>query len=229
MFVYEVPHAAVTYVVQDVGVEVGFLRSVTHAINTFVIESHIDELAVAAGRNPLDFRLALFPGKPRHRAVLEAVAKRAAWGRAPAGRFQGLAFMEGYKTLIAMVAEIAIEGGELKVHKISCAVDCGRMVNPRIVESQIQSGIVFGLGSALWQEISLDAGRVQQKNFDGFRVLRHHETPELDVQLLESGAECGGIGEPAVAVVAPAVCNAIRAATGRRVHALPIARQKFTA
>jgi isoquinoline 1-oxidoreductase beta subunit len=222
VFAYETPSAAVTYVVQEVGVDVGNLRSVTHAINTFAIETFMDELAAAAGRNPLEFRTALFPNKPRHRAVLEAVARRAAWGAAPPGRHQGIAFMEGYKTMIAMVAEISVERGEPQVHKIFCAVDCGQMVNPKIVESQIQSGIVFGLGAALWQEITLAGGRVQQQNFDGYRVLRHHELPELDVQLIDSDAECGGIGEPAVAVVAPAVCNALRAATGRSIRTLPI-------
>jgi CO/xanthine dehydrogenase Mo-binding subunit len=120
------------------------------------------------------------------------------------------------------VAEISLHGGELKVHKIVCVVDCGQMVNPRIVESQITSGIVFGLSAALWGEITLAKGVVQQRNFDSYRVLRANEVPDIDVLLLDSDAPPGGIGEPSVALVAPAICNAIYAATGRRLRSLPI-------
>jgi CO/xanthine dehydrogenase Mo-binding subunit len=159
--------------------------------------------------------------------VLELAAERARWGRAPAGRHQGIALMEGYTTHLAQVAEISVDQGELKVHKIVCVVDCGQMVNPRIVESQIESGIVFGLSAALWGEVTIASGRVQQTNFNNYRVLRSNELPELDVHLLDSDETPGGIGEPSVALVAPAICNAIFAATGRRLRTLPIATQQL--
>ena len=203
------------------------MRSVSHAPNCFVIESFMDELAAAAGKNPYDFRLAQLGKKPRQRRVLQLAAERAGWGKAPAGRHQGIALMEGYTTHLAQVAEISIEGGELKVHKITCVVDCGQMVNPRIVESQIESGIVFGLTAALWGEVTLKGGRVQQTNFNNYRLLRNNELPELDIHLVDGVEAPGGIGEAAVPLVAPAICNAIFTATGIRLRELPIGRQKL--
>jgi len=219
---YGVPNIALTYSRQEIGIDVGYMRSVSHAPNCFVIESFMDELAAAASKDPLEFRLGLLAAKPRHARVLKEAAQRAGWGHAPPGRFLGLALMEGYTTHLAQVAEISLEGGALKVHKITCVVDCGQMVNPRIVESQIESGIVFGLTAALWGEITIRAGQVQQTNFNSYRMLRSNELPELDVHLITSGETPGGIGEPAVALVAPAVCNAIFAATGKRLRSLPI-------
>ena len=186
-------------------------------------KARLDELAAAASKNPLDFRLELLAGKPRHSQVLRAIAERAAWGHAPAGRYQGIAFMEGYTSYIAQVAEISIERGQLKIHKIVCVIDCGQTVNPRIVESQIESGIVYGLSAALWGDITLSNGRVQQSNFNDSRVLRLNELPELDVHIIQSDAAPGGLGEIGVPPVAPAVCNAIFAATGQRLRSLPIA------
>ena len=212
-----------TYSRQEIGIDVGYLRSVSHAPNCFVIESFMDELAAAASKNPLDFRLELLAKKPRHARVLEMAAQRAGWGHAPPGRFHGLALMEGYTTHLAQVAEISVQAGRLKVHKITCVVDCGQMVNPRIVESQIESGIVFGLSAALWGEITVVGGRVQQTNFNAYRLLRSNEMPELDVHLLPSDEAPGGIGEAAVPLVAPAICNAIFAATAKRIRSLPIA------
>jgi CO/xanthine dehydrogenase Mo-binding subunit len=160
--------------------------------------------------------------KERSKRVLKTVREHAKWGAAPAGRTQGVAFMEGYTTHIAQIVDISIEHGELKVHKIVCAVDCGQMVHPKIVESQIESGIVFGLSAALWGEITLSGGRVQQTNFNNYRLLRGNEVPELEVVLLESDEPPGGIGEAAVALVAPAICNAIFTAIGKRIRRLPI-------
>jgi isoquinoline 1-oxidoreductase beta subunit len=225
---YDVPNLSVSYSRQEIGIDVGYLRSVSHAPNCFVIESFMDELAAAAGKNPYDFRIQHLAKKPRQRRVLELVAERAGWGKAPAGRYQGIALMEGYTTHVAQVAEISIVGGELKVHKIACVVDCGQMVNPRIVESQIESGIVFGLTAALWGEVTIAGGRVQQTNFNSYRLLRNNELPQLDVHLVESGEAPGGIGEAAVPLIAPALCNAIFAATGRRLRSLPIGRQRLT-
>jgi CO/xanthine dehydrogenase Mo-binding subunit len=159
--------------------------------------------------------------------VLEAAAAKAGWGRAPEGRYQGIALMEGYTSQLAQVAEISIDGGELKVHKIVCVVDCGQVVNPKIVESQIESGIIFGLSAALWGEVTIEAGKVQQTNFNNYRVLRANEIPQVEVVLMQSDALPGGIGELSVPLVAPAVCNAIFAATGKHVRALPIAAQKI--
>jgi isoquinoline 1-oxidoreductase beta subunit len=224
---YDVPNLAVSYSRQEIGIDVGYLRSVSHAPNCFVIESFMDELAAAAGKNPYDFRIQHLAKKPRQRRVLELAAKRAGWNNASAGRHQGIALMEGYTTHVAQVAEISIVGGELKVHKIVCVVDCGQMVNPRIVESQIESGIVFGLTAALWGDVTIVGGQVQQTNFNSYRLLRNNELPELDVHLVDSDEAPGGIGEAAVPLVAPALCNAIFAATGKRLRALPIGRQKL--
>jgi isoquinoline 1-oxidoreductase subunit beta len=224
---YDVPNVAVTYSRQEIGVDVGYMRSVSHAPNCFVIESFMDEMAAAAAKDPFDFRIELLHKKPRHMRVLQLAAERAGWRRAAAGRYQGIAFMEGYTTHLAQIAEISLEQGALKVHRIVCVVDCGQMINPRIVESQIESGIVFGLSAALWGEVTIVAGRVQQTNFNNYRLLRGNEMPEIDVHLVDSSEPPGGIGEPAVALVAPAICNAIFAATGKRIRSLPIGAQNL--
>jgi CO/xanthine dehydrogenase Mo-binding subunit len=195
---------------------------VSHTPNCFAIECFLDELAAAVSKDPLELRLELLEDKLRHTAVLKEVARRANWGRPPAGRFQGLAFMEGYTSQLAQVAEISLNQGSLKVHKITCVVDCGQMINPRIVESQVESGIVFGLSAALWGDITLSAGQVRDSNFNTYRVLRSNEMPELDVHLISSEAVPGGIGEAAVPLVAPAIVNAIFAATGKRLRRLPV-------
>jgi isoquinoline 1-oxidoreductase subunit beta len=222
---YDVPNLIVSYSRQEIGIDVGYMRSVSHAPNCFVIESFMDELAALAGKNPYDFRLQHLAKKPRQRRVLQLAAERSGWGKAPAGRHQGIALMEGYTTHLAQVAEISVDGGELTVHKITCVVDCGQMVNPKIVESQIESGIVFGLTAALWGEVTIAGGRVQQTNFNSYRLLRNNELPELDVHLVDSDESPGGIGEAGVPLVAPALCNAIFSATGIRLRKLPIAGQ----
>jgi isoquinoline 1-oxidoreductase beta subunit len=224
---YSVPNFALNYTRREIGIDVGYMRSVSHAPNCFAIESFVDELATAAGKDPVEFRLGMLLAKPRHAHVLKTCAERAGWGRPARGRHRGVALMEGYSTQIAQIAEVSVDAGRVTVHRITCVVDCGQMINPRIVESQIESGIVFGLTAALWGEVTLVAGRVQQSNFNSYRVLRANEMPELDVHLVESDAAPGGIGEPAVPPVAPAICNAIFAATGKRLRALPIAGQSL--
>jgi isoquinoline 1-oxidoreductase subunit beta len=224
---YEVPNFDLTYSRQEIGIDVGYLRSVSHAPNCFAVESSMDELAAAASKSPLDFRLELLASKPRHLNVIKSAAQRAGWGRAAKGRYLGLAFMEGYTSVIAQVAEISVDAGELKVHKITCVVDCGQIVNPRIVESQIESGIVFGLTAALWGDITISGGRVRETNFNTYRLLRSNELPQIDVLLVPGDAVPGGIGELAVGPVAPAICNAIFAATGKRLRSLPIAAHKL--
>jgi isoquinoline 1-oxidoreductase beta subunit len=224
---YAVPNFELTYTRQEIGLDVGYWRSVSHAPNCFAVESSIDELASAASKSPLDFRLELLAGKPRHANVVKLAAARAGWGRAAPGRYLGLAFMEGYTSVIAQVAEISVDGGQIKVHRITCAVDCGQIVNPRIVESQIESGIVFGLTAALWGNITLHAGQVRETNFNAYRLLRLNELPALDVLLVPGDAVPGGIGELAVGPLAPAICNAYFAATGRRIRSLPLAAHQL--
>lgn len=221
---YDVPNVSVDYLRQEIGIDVGYWRSVSHALNCFVAESFMDELAHAAKKDPFEFRRDLLGKQPRFKRVLEEAASMAGWGKPPAGRHQGIALMEGYGTYLAQVAEVSVTGGALKVHRVVCAVDCGQMVNPAIVESQIESGIVFGLTAALWGEITLDRGRVRETNFDRYRLLRLNEAPVIEVRLLESREAPGGVGEPSTSVVAPAVCNAIFAATGRRLRELPIGK-----
>jgi isoquinoline 1-oxidoreductase beta subunit len=226
-FPYAVPNFDLSYTRQEIGIDVGYLRSVSHAPNCFAIESSIDEIAVLVSKDPLQLRKELLAGKSRHLQVLNTIAERAGWGRAVKGRYQGLAFMEGYTSCIAQVAEVSVDKGELKIHKITCVINCGQTVNPRIVESQLESGIVYGLSAALWGDITLRGGRVQQRNFNDYRVLRLNETPALDVHILPSDEKPGGIGETGVPPVAPALCNAIFAATGKRLRSLPIAAHKL--
>lgn len=223
-FPYDVPNVAVNYNREEIGIDVGYWRSVSHALNCFVAESFIDELAHAAAQDPYAFRSGLLRKQPRFKRVLDEAASRAGWGKAPAGHHQGIALMEGYGTYMAQVVEISMRGNQLAIHRITCAVDCGQMVNPNIVDQQVEGSILFGLTAALWGEITLAKGQVQQRNFDSYRMLRLPEAPRIDVHLIASGEAPGGIGEPGTAVVGPALANAIFAATGKRLRSLPIAK-----
>lgn len=226
---YDADNVRVSYVQHEIGIDVGYWRSVSHATNCFGIECFVDELAAAAGKDPYEYRLSLLSrqAEPRWRRVLERGAARARWGQAPAGRYQGIALMEGYGTYLALVAEISMDAGKVRVHKLAGAVDIGQMVNPSIVDQQIRGGIVFGLSAALWGDITIENGQVQQKNFDTYRVVRMNESPEIDIEVIALGDPLGGIGEPTVSVVAPAICNAIYAATKQRIRSLPIAKHGF--
>jgi isoquinoline 1-oxidoreductase subunit beta len=220
---YDIPAVKYDIVKHDAGLRVGYLRSVSHALNAFANESFIDELALAAGKDPLAYRLSLLEKQPRYANVLKLAAQKAGWGSAlPAGRAHGIALMEGYETYMALVSEVSLEGGAVKVHKFTVAVDLGYMVNPDTVEAQIQSSLNFGLGATLMQEITVDKGRVQQTNFHQFLLPRMTDSPEIDIVLVNSTEKPGGIGEPAVAVVAPAIANAVAKLTGKRVRRLPI-------
>ena len=225
-YLYDVPNVSVDYLRHEIGVDVGYWRSVSHSLNCFVVESFMDELAHIAGKDPLEFRRALLEKQPRAKRVLEEAASLAGWGKPPPGHFQGIAVMEGYGSYLAQVAEVSVVDGRMKIHKIACAADCGQMVNPKIVESQITGGIVYGLSAALWGEVTLEDGKVRQNNFDNYRVLRLNDAPEIQVRLVASTDPPGGIGEPSTAVVAPAVANALFAASGRRVRVLPFAAQR---
>jgi isoquinoline 1-oxidoreductase beta subunit len=194
-----------------------------------VIESFIDELAAAAKTDPFEYRRALLDKSPRARAVLELAANKASWGsKLPAGRGRGIALMYGgaWDTYVAQVAEVSVsKSGEVRVHRVVCAVDCGVIINPDTVKAQIEGGVIFGIGGALYGEVTLKNGRVQQSNFHDVRVLRINETPAIEVHLVRNNEAPGGIGEPGTAVTAPALANAIFAATGRRIRKLPLENQ----
>jgi isoquinoline 1-oxidoreductase subunit beta len=224
---YDVPNVHVDFKQQEIGIDVGYWRSVSHALNCFVVESFMDELAVHARRNPLEFRRSLLGKQPRFLRALDLVAKEARFGFPVRGHHHGLAVMEGYGTCMAMIAEISFPDGKVKVDRIYCGVDCGQQVNPDTVRAQIESSVLFGMSALLWGEINVQGGRVQQTNFDGYRVARITDAPRIDVYVVDSTEAPGGIGEPATALVAPAVCNAIYAATGRRLRSLPLARYRL--
>ena len=206
------------------GLLTGWWRGVGVTHNAFVVESFVDELAAAAGKDPVEYRRRLLAKAPRARAVLDLVAEKAGWGRPlPAGKARGVAVIEGFGSFVAQVAEVAVaEDGSVKVERVVCAVDCGTIVNPDTVEAQMQSGIVYGLSAALYGEITLKDGRVEQGNFDTYQVLRIDEAPTIEVHLIGSRENPGGIGEPGTPALAPAVANAIFAATGKRLRKLPI-------
>jgi isoquinoline 1-oxidoreductase beta subunit len=224
---YDVPNVQVDFKRQEIGINVGFWRSVSHALNCFVAESFMDELAVSQKKDALTFRRALLEKQPRYLKVLDLVTQEARFGYPPKGHFHGLAVMEGYGTYMAQVADISLVDGKVKVHRIFCAADCGMQVNPDTVIAQIESSVVFGLSALMWGEINIQGGRVQQSNFDSYRVARMNEIPRIDVYTIDSEEAPGGIGEPATALVAPAVCNAIYAATGRRLRSLPLTRHNL--
>ena len=206
----------------DAGLRVGYWRSVSHNMNVFANEVFIDTLAAEAKADPVAYRLSLLDPKSRYAKVLQQAAYKAGWGQPlAAGRFRGVALMEGYDTYMAQVAEISMKDGEPVVHKVTVVADLGMMVNPDTVEAQIQSSIIFGLSAALWGEITVDQGRVQQANFNTYRIMRSHEAPQIDIVLVPSSEKPGGIGEPATALVGPAVANAIFAATGKRPNRMP--------
>ena len=219
---YEIPASKHEIVKHEAGLRVGYWRSVSHALNAFANESFIDELAAAAGQDPVAYRLSMLGNQPRFANVLKTAAAKAGWGTpAAAGRFRGVALMEGYDTYMAQVAEISIADGVPRVHKVTVVADLGMMVNPDTVEAQIQSSIVFGLSAALYGEITLDKGRVQQTNFNQYKLVRMNESPAIDITLVASSEKPGGIGEPATALIGPAVSNALFAATGKRLRQMP--------
>ena len=211
--------------IADLPVPIGFWRSVGNSHNAFVTECFLDEVAAAAGRDPLELRRALLRDRPRHLRVLGAAAEKAGWGSPPAaGRGRGLAIVESFGSCVAQIAEVSLgEGGLPRVHRVVCAVECGQVVNPDTVEAQMQGGIVFGLTAALRGEITLERGGVRQRNFDDYPLLRMDEMPEIEVLILPSAESPGGIGEPAVPPIAPAVANALAALTGKRARRLPLA------
>ncbi|MDE2566205.1 MAG: xanthine dehydrogenase family protein molybdopterin-binding subunit [Burkholderiales bacterium] len=221
---YDIPNQRIAYGRAEPGPQVWFWRSVGHSQNAFFIESFIDELAAAAHQDPFEYRRALLGKSPRHKAVLERAAAEAGWGRPlPAGRARGIAVAESFGSYVAEVAEVSVDAdGTPRVHRVVAAVDCGQTVNPAIVQRQIESAIVFGLSAALYGRISYAEGRVEQGNFNTYPVLRMNAAPKVEVHVMASTEAPGGIGEPGTPPLAPAVLNAIYAATGRRLRKLPV-------
>ncbi|HEY4083129.1 MAG TPA: molybdopterin cofactor-binding domain-containing protein [Burkholderiaceae bacterium] len=225
---YELGSSSHEMVIHDAGMRVGYWRAVSHNMNAFANESFVDELAAAAGKDPYAYRMSLLGSQPRMANVLKTAADKAGWGQPlPAGHFRGMAMMEGYDTYMAQVAEISVKDGVPVVHKVFVVADLGHMVNPDTVEAQLQSSINFGLTAALYGEINLDKGRVRQSNFHDYQLLRMYEAPAIDVTLIPSTEKPGGVGEPATALIGPAVGNALFAATGKRLRQMPFTAKRL--
>lgn len=236
---YNFPHFRAEHTPIATAVPVAWWRSVADGMNAFAIESFMDELATAAGVDPVQFRLRLLdparhvkdpenakdPGvyTARLKKVLEVVAEKSGWGTPlPAGRARGVACHSSFESYVAEVAEVSVDkDGSPRVHRVVAAVDCGTTINPDGAKAQIEGGIVFGLSAALFGAITIAGGAVEQTNFDGFRILRMNESPEVEVHLVESGAAPSGLGEPGVPPIAPAVANALFMLTGKRLRKMP--------
>ncbi|HEV8383895.1 MAG TPA: xanthine dehydrogenase family protein molybdopterin-binding subunit [Candidatus Acidoferrales bacterium] len=221
---YEIPNLRVELHTAKTGVPVHFWRSVGHSHSGFVTESFFDEVAHAAGKDPLELRRALLAKHPRNLGVLNLAAEKAGWGKPlTAGRGRGIALHESFGSFVAQVAEVSVSpAGVPRVHRVVCAIDCGQIVNPDTIKAQMESCINFALTAVLYGEITLDRGRVQQSNFHDYKMLRMHEAPQIEVHIMPSTEKHGGVGEPGVPPLAGAVVNAIFAATGKRIRRLPI-------
>ena len=220
---YRLPNFRVEVNYPDINVPVLWWRSVGHTHTAYVMETLVDELAAAAGKDPIEYRLALLdPAQTRHRAALELVRSKSRWGSPlPAGRARGVAVHKSFESVVAQVAEVSVDQGRIRVHKVTCAIDCGRAVNPLTVDAQVVSGVAFGLSAALYGRITLKDGRVEQSNFPDYPVLRFDEMPQTSVHIVPSSAAPTGLGEPGTPPIAPAVANALARLTGKRFRRLP--------
>ncbi|MDR7295204.1 isoquinoline 1-oxidoreductase beta subunit [Pelomonas aquatica] len=226
---YAVPHLLIDHAMRNPTVPPGFWRGVNLNQNAVYLECFIDEVAHAAKRDPLELRRELLAGSPKHLAVLNAVAAKAGWGKPRAkGRSLGLAQIMGFGSYVAACAEVSVsKAGELKIHRIVAATDPGHAVNPQQIAAQVEGSFVYGLSAALFGEITVKEGRVEQQNFDTYPVMKMEHMPAVETICMPSGGFWGGVGEPTIAVAAPAVLNAIFAATGKRIRDLPLARHKL--
>jgi isoquinoline 1-oxidoreductase beta subunit len=221
---YRIPNIDVELSTTKNPVPVLWWRVVGSSHTTYAVETFIDEVAHAAGRDPFEFRRDLLDHEPRMRGVLELAAAKAGWSDRPLprGKGRGIAVAEAFKTLVAQVAEVSVDHkGQVTVDRVVCAVDCGVPINPDVITAQMEGGIGFGIGAVRFGAITLNAGRVEQDNFNGYRVLRINEMPKIEVHIVPSAEPPTGVGEPGVAPVGPAIANAIFAATGTRVRILP--------
>lgn len=220
---YNIKNFKVSYAMVNPGIPVGFWRSVGSSQNAFVTECFIDELAALAQLDPLQIRLKHMAAHPRHVGVLKLAAEKAQWSSPPAaGRGRGIAAAESFGSYVAQVAEVSVKNGQVRVHRVVCAIDCGMIVNPDTVRAQMESGIIYGLTATLKSAITIKGGQVEQTNFDRFELLRIDECPEIEVHIVKSTEEPGGVGEPGVPPIAPAVANAVFALTKKPVRSLPI-------
>jgi isoquinoline 1-oxidoreductase beta subunit len=226
---YEFAAARVAHTVVDLPIPVGFWRAVGHSHQAFFKESFLDEVAHAAGQDPLAFRMTLLADHPRHRAVLQAAARLGRWGEPlPAAgkgfrRGRGIALHHSFGSIVAQVVQVGVsDSGVIRVEAVACALDCGRVLNPSAVTQQIEGGIAYGLSAALMGEVQFEAGQVRQTNFHDYPVLRMAQMPRISIELIASTAPPEGVGEPPLPPIAPAVGNAVFAATGVRLRRLPL-------
>jgi isoquinoline 1-oxidoreductase beta subunit len=227
---YTFPNLKVDHAMRNPHVPPGFWRGVNANQNAIYTECFMDELAHAAGKDPLEFRLKLMENHPKNAAVLKAVAEKAGWGTpAPEGVFRGLAHCTAFASHIAACAEVSVTEGKLKIHRIVAATDSGHVVNPQQIEAQVEGSFVYGLSAMLYGECTVANGRVEQENFDTYEVMRMAEMPEVETITMPSGGFWGGVGEPTIAVAASAVLNAIFAATGKRIRAFPLKHHDLSA
>jgi isoquinoline 1-oxidoreductase beta subunit len=220
---YDIPNTRFSQVAYDPGVPISIWRSVGNSYNAFVVESFIDELAYAANEDPLTFRRERLQQHPRHLVVLEQLEQLSGWGRKSSQGHQGIAIFESFGTVVGQVANVSVnDKGIIRVHKVTCVIDCGTAVNPDIVKQQMESAIIFGLTAALYGEINIVSGKVKQSNFHDYRMIKMADAPAIEVHIIPSAQDPGGVGEPGTPVIAPAVANAVYVATGKRLRSLPL-------
>jgi len=226
---YVIPNLQVELHSPKNAVPVQWWRSVGHSHTAFVVETMIDELAHLAGKDPVAYRLGILPADSRYRGVLQLAAKNAGWGKKklPAGHAYGVAVHKSFDSYVAEIAEVSLENGKIRVHRVVAAVDCGMVINPDGVRQQIEGGIVYGLSAALHGAITLENGRVMQSNFHDYAPLRFSEMPRVEVHIVASGELPTGIGEPGTPPIAPAVANAVFTLTGKRLRRMPFDQESF--